>query len=298
VLREGAVEFGGLTAGIVTGLREGVEAALIVAILLAYLNRSGNGGQAAKVWLGTGLATALSVAAGFMIFQTAGSLQAPYEQYFEGSAMLIAAAVVTWMLFWMRRQSMALRGELHARLERTLTEGTAFGLALLAFSAVIREGLETSIFLVGQATSLRGEAPSIVLGALIGLAGAIAIGWIFYTGSRRIDLRSFFRWTGIGLIFIAAGLLSQAMHELIEVGVIPFGSQTAYDLSRVLPDASGIGQFLRAVLGYSAAPEITTLGVHIAYLVIVLGLYLRPIHPASPPAKRTDPAAVSEAVRS
>jgi len=292
------VEIGALTAGFVTGLREGVEAALIVAILLAYLNRSGNGAQAPRIWLGTGLALLLSVAAGIVIFQTAGSLQAPYEQYFEGTAMLIAAAVVTWMLFWMLRQSKALRGELHARIERTLTEGTAFGLALLAFSAVIREGLETSIFLVGQATSVRADAPSIVLGAVLGLAASVGIGWIFYTGSRRIDLRSFFRWTGIGLIFIAAGLLSQAVHELVEVGVIPIGSQPAYDLSRVLPDASGIGQFLRAILGYSAAPEITTLAVHIAYLVVVLGLYLRPVRPASPPAQRADPAATSEVARS
>ncbi|HEV2005170.1 MAG TPA: FTR1 family protein [Candidatus Limnocylindrales bacterium] len=292
------MEIGALTAGFVTGLREGVEAALIIAILLAYLNRSGNGAEASRIWLGAGLALLLSIAAGVVIFQTAGSLQAPYEQYFEGTAMLIAAAVVTWMLFWMRRQSMALRGELHARIERTLTEGTALGLALLAFSAVIREGLETSIFLVGQATSVRADAPSIVLGAVLGLAASVGIGWIFYTGSRRIDLRSFFRWTGIGLIFIAAGLLSQAVHELVEVGVIPIGSQSAYDLSGVLPDASGIGQFLRAILGYSAAPEITTLAVHIAYLVVVLGLYLRPVRPASPPAQRTDPAAASEVASS
>ncbi len=299
------MEFGALTAGFVTGLREGVEAALIVAILLAYLNRSGNGNQASRIWLGTGLALLLSIAAGVVIFQTAGSLGTPYEQYFEGTAMLVAAGVVTWMLFWMRRQSMALRGELHARIERTLTEGTAFGLALLAFSAVIREGLETSIFLVGQATSLRADAPSIVLGAVLGLVAAVGIGWIFYTGSRRIDLRSFFRWTGIGLIFIAAGLLSQAVHELIEVGVIPIGTQAAYDLSRVLPDASGIGQFLRAILGYSAAPEVTTLGIHVAYLVAVLGLYLRPTRPAAPPARtadpaaeRTEPAAASEVARS
>jgi high-affinity iron transporter len=292
------MEVGALTAGFVTGLREGVEAALIVAILLAYLNRSGNGAQAPRIWLGTGLALLLSVVAGVLIFQTAGSLQPPYEQYFEGTAMLIAAAVVTWMLFWMRRQSMALRGALHARIERTLTEGTALGLALLAFSAVIREGLETSIFLVGQATSVRADAPSIVAGAILGLAASVGIGWIFYTGSRRIDLRSFFRWTGIGLIFIAAGLLSQAVHELVEVGVIPIGAQPAYDLSRVLPDASGIGQFLRAILGYSAAPEMTTLAVHVAYLVLVLGLYLRPTHPATPPAQRTDPAAASEVASS
>jgi len=280
------VDFGALTAGFVTGLREGVEAALIVAIVLAYLVRTGNGSQAPKVWLGAGLAAVLSLVAGIVIFQTVGAFEEPYEQYFEAATLLIAAAVVTWMLFWMRRQAMAIRGDLHARIDRVLTEGSALGLAVLAFTAVIREGLETSVFLVGQAQSAESGAPSVIVGALIGLAIAIAIGWMFYTGSRRIDLRSFFRWTGIGLIFIAAGLLSHAIHELVEVGIVPFGTQTAYDISTVLPDDTGIGQFLRAILGYSAAPELATLAVHVAYLVIVLALYLRPARPSMPPAER------------
>ena len=282
------MDFGAFTAGLVTGLREGVEAALIVAIVLAYLVRTGNGNQAGRVWLGTGLAAAVSLAAGAVIFQTVGSFQAPYEQYFEAGTLLVAATVVTWMLFWMRRQSMAIRGDLHARLDRVMTEGSTFGLAVLAFTAVIREGLETSVFLVGQLTSAQSSAGSLVGGALVGLAAAVAIGWGFYTGSRRIDLRSFFRWTGIGLIFIAAGLASHAVHELIEVGIVPFGTQTVFDISNVLPDEAGIGQFLRAILGYSAAPEASTLAVHVAYLAVVLALYLRPAKPALPTARRAE----------
>ncbi len=287
------MDFGALTAGFVTGLREGVEAALIVAIVLAYLVRTGNGAQAAKVWLGTGLAAAVSLAAGIVVFQTVGSLEEPYEQYFEAGTLLVATIVVTWMLFWMRRQSMAIRGELHAKLDRVLGEGSAWGLAVLAFTAVIREGLETSVFLVGQTTSAAASGSSVVAGALIGLAAAIAVGWMFYTGSRRIDLRIFFRWTGIGLIFIAAGLVSHAVHELIEVGVIPFGTQAVFDISNVLPDEAGIGQFLRAILGYSAAPEGSTLGVYLAYLVVVLALYLRPAKPVVPPVKPA-PASVPD----
>jgi len=279
------VDFGALTAGFVTGLREGVEAALIVAIVLAYLARSGARDQAAKVWLGLALAAALSLVAGIVIFQTVGSFQAPYENYFEAGTLLVATVVVTWMLFWMRRQSMAIRGDLHARLDRALTEGSAWGLAVLAFTAVIREGLETSIFLVGQATSAQASASSIVIGALIGLAAAVAIGWMFYTGSRRIDLRVFFRWTGIGLIFIAAGLLSHAVHELIEVGALTVGTTPVFDISNVLPDEAGIGQFLRAVLGYSAAPEQSTLAVYLTYLVVVLALYLRPAKAVAPPSR-------------
>jgi high-affinity iron transporter len=282
------VDFGALTAGFVTGLREGVEAALIVAIVLAYLARSGNGSEAGKVWLGTGLAAAVSLAAGYVIFQTVGSFKAPYENYFEAGTLLVATAVVTWMLFWMRRQSMAIRGELNARLDRVVAEGSVWGMSVLAFTAVNREGLETSVFLVGQLTSAQSSAGSLVGGALVGLACAVAIGWGFYTGSRRIDLRSFFRWTGIGLIFIAAGLVSHAIHEFIEVGALTFGTQPVFDISNVLPDEAGIGQFLRAILGYSAAPEASTLVVYVTYLVVVLALYLRPARPAVPPARRTE----------
>ncbi len=279
------MDLGALSAGFLTGLREGVEAALILAIVLAYLVRTGNADQVGKVWLGAGLAILVSVAAGLAIFATVGSLEEPYEQYFEGAAMLLAAGVVTWMLFWMRRQAAALKGELESRIDRALTEGTILGLALLAFTAVIREGIETALFLVGQATSAQAGAPSVFAGALLGLAAAALVGWVIYSGSRRINLRSFFRWTGIGLIFIAAGLLSHAVHEFIEVGLIPFGTQTAFDISAVLSHDEGIGQFLRAIFGYSASPEWTTLVVHVAYLVVVLGLYLRPIRPSLPPSR-------------
>ncbi len=281
---------GAFTSGLLTGLREGVEAALIVAIVLAYLARTGNARHAPKVWLGTAAATAVSVGAGLVIFSTVGTLAAPYEQLFEGGAMLLAASVVTWMLFWMRRQAASMGSDLRAAVDRVLTEGTAWGLAVLAFTAVIREGLETALFLVGQATSADAAAPSVLGGALVGLAAAVGIGWLFYTGSRRIDLRTFFTWTGVALVFIAAGLLSHAVHEFVEVGVIGFGTATAFDISAVLSHEEGIGQFLRAIFGYSARPEVVTLATHVAYLIAVLTLYLRPLRPAAPgPGQRAVP---------
>ena len=270
------MDLGALTSGLLTGLREGVEAALIVAIVVAYLVRTGNAAEVRKVWLGAGLAVVASFVAGLAIFATVGTFQEPYEQIFEGSTMLLGATVVTWMLFWMRRQSRALRGDLEARLDRTIGEGSALGLAVLAFTAVIREGLETALFLVGQATSAAADASSVLVGALFGLVGAAAIGWAIYRGSRRIDLRSFFTWTGASLIFIAAGLLASAVHEFIEIGVIGFGTQTLYDLSGVLPDDAGIGAFAHVILGYSAQPALTTMVVYVGYLAIVLWAYLRP----------------------
>ena len=285
------MDFGNLTTGFLIGLREGVEAALIVAIVLAYVVRTGNGRHIPKIWLGSGVAVIMSVALGLLIFNTVGSFEEPYEQLFEGSAMLLAAVVVTWMLFWMRRQSMNLRGELQAAVDRVLSEGTAWGLAVLAFTAVIREGVETALFLAGQATSADAGAGSVLVGAILGLGVAVLIGWGFYRGSRAIDLRRFFRWTGIALVFIAAGLLSHAVHEFIEVaeisGVAVIGSQTAFDISAVLSHDDGIGQFLRAIFGYSASPEVLTFVVHVAYVVAILTLYLRPVRPA-PPAQRAN----------
>ncbi len=285
------MDIGALTSGALIGLREGVEAALIVAIVLAYLVRTGNSRHVGKIWLGTAAATALSAVIGIALFVSIGAFQEPYEQLFEGTTMLLAVGVVTWMLFWMRRQSAGLKGELHAAVDRALGEGTAWGLAALAFTAVIREGVETALFLTGQATSVDDSASSVALGALAGLGGAVLIGWGFYRGSQAVDLRKFFRWTGIGLIFIAAGLLSQAVHEYIEVaeivGISLLGSGTAYDISALLSHDTGIGQFLRAIFGYSASPEVLTLVVHVGYVVGVLWLYLRPLQPAGPSPRPT-----------
>jgi high-affinity iron transporter len=276
------LDAGAFSSGFVTGLREGVEAALIVSIILAYLARTGNARHFPKIWLGTVAAVAVSLIGGIAIVVTVGELESPYEQVFEGLTLLLAAGVVTWMLFWMRRQARAVKGELHAAVDRVLTEGGMWGLALVAFTAVIREGVETALFLVGQVTAAQEAGWNVLLGALVGLLLAAVIGYGFYRGSHRIQLATFFRWTGIALIFIAAGLLSHAVHEFIEIGVIRVGTQTAFDISALLPHESGVGQFLSALFGYTSTPEVFTLGVWVAYLVVVLALYLRPLHPPAP----------------
>ncbi len=280
------MDLGSYTSGLLTGLREGVEAALIVSIVLAYLSRTGRGDQAGRVWLGAGLAAGLSLVIGIILFNTVGAFEEPYEQIFEGTMLLVAAGVVTWMLFWMRRQAASVKGELQAAVDRAVASGASWGLALLAFTAVIREGLETSLFLVGQATSARTDAVWVLLGALTGLVVAAAIGYGIYRGSRRLNLGSFFRWTGIALVFIAAGLLSYGIHEFAEIGAFGSGpwTATAYDLNGILSHSQGIGAFLRAIFGYSATPEVITLVAHVTYVVVVLTLYLRPIRRVTPSA--------------
>jgi len=292
-------DVGAFASGLLTGLREGVEAALIVAIICSYLARTGNARHFGKIWLGVGAAVAVSLVLGALVYVTVGGLEEPYEQIFEGLTMLVAAGVVTWMLFWMRRQASSVKGDLQRAVERVLTEGTAWGLAVLAFTAVIREGLETALFLVGQATAAAGAsgeegALAVLLGALVGLAVAVAIGYGFYRGSRTLDIRSFFRWTGVLLIFIAAGLLSHAVHEFVEIGWITIGTSPAFDIGAVLPHDQGIGLFLGAIFGYTSSPEWVTLITWAAYVVVALVLYLRPVAP-SPADARPEPTGAAPA---
>jgi len=283
------LDAGFFTTGLLTGLREGVEAALIVSIVLAYLAKTGNQRYFGRIWTGVVAAVGVSVGIGLVLWMTIGGLEEPAEQVFEGLAMLLAAAVVTWMLFWMRRTSANIRGELHAGIDRALTDGGAWALSILAFTAVIREGIETSLFLLGQVTAAADSevgALSTLVGALIGMVIAIGIGYAFYRGAQVINLRTFFRWTGIALIFIAAGLLSHAVHEFVEIGVITVGTSTAFDISSVLPhEGDGflatIGQLLRAMFGYTSNPEWITLLTWLAYVVVVMFLYLRPVKPSA-----------------
>ncbi len=286
------MDVGSFTTGLLTGLREGVEAALIVSIILAYLARTGNRHYFNRIFLGAGAAVALSLVLGLLLFFTVGGFEEPYEQIFEGLTMLLAAAVVTWMLFWMRRQAASVKGDLQDKVDRALSEGTVFGLTVLAFTAVIREGLETALFLVGQATSADDGALSVFTGALVGLGIAVLLGVGFYRGARVVNLRTFFRWTGVALIFIAAGLLSHAVHEFVEIGWITVGTQPMFDVSAALPheEITGApggllllaGQFLRALFGYTSQPEVITFMVWLIYVVVVLALFLRPVKPRSP----------------
>jgi high-affinity iron transporter len=289
------LDFGSFSTGLLTGLREGVEAALIVTIILAYLGRTGNRRHFGPIWLGTGIAVLLSVAVGALLWITIHELPAPAEQIFEGTTLLVAAGVVTWMLFWMRRAAATVGQDLRAAVDRSLSAGSVWGLAVLAFAAVIREGIETSLFLLGQATAASKAdlgASSVLLGALIGLLVAVALGFGFYRGARVLNLRTFFGWTGLALIFVAAGLVASALHEFVEIGWIRIGTATAFDISAIVPHEGGgmgvIGQFLHALFGYTSQPEWITLLTWLAYLTVVIGLYTRPTRPAKSAARPTE----------
>ena len=204
-----------MTAAFFLMLREGLEAALIVGIIAAYLVKVGRRDALGKVWLGVGAALALSIGAGILVVTTVGRLPLVVQETIEGVAALAAVAVLTWMLFWMRRQGRAMKGELERGVDQALAVGSTTALAGLAFFAVAREGLETVLFLFAIWSS-SGDVAGLLIAALAGLAVAIGIGYAFFAMGVRIDLRRFFTITGVVLIFVSAGLVAFAIAEFTE----------------------------------------------------------------------------------
>ena len=265
-------------AAFVIALREGIEAALIVSIVLAYLKQLGRTNHARLVWAGTGLALLLSAATGTLIFAVGADFEGRAEQLFEGLVTLTAVGVLTWMIFWMRRQGARIKSELQHKVDSALMAG-GLALSALAFFAVLREGVETALFLFAAAegTAVEGGAVGAQLvGAGLGFALAVVLGVLLYRGGIRMNLRTFFKVTGAILIVVAAGLFAFSVHELQEAGWFPILEGQAFDLSATLPDDEGIGAVLRGLLGYNADPTVFEVLAWVTYLVVVGVLYLRP----------------------
>ena len=263
-----------LTSLLIT-LREGLEAALIVGIILAYLAKTNNRAVFKHVWLGVGLAILVSLAAGAVIYVTAGELTGSAEQIFEGTAMFLAAGILTWMIFWMRRQAVNIRGHLQAQVQSTLASGSWLAMTLLAFVAVVREGIETALFMFA-ATRVAESPASFTAGGILGLVTAIAIGYAIYRGSARLNLRVFFNVTSVILIVFAAGLVAHGVHEFHEAGTIPPVIEHIWDVNHILPESSTAGRFLTALFGYNGNPSLVEVGAYAVYLVGALVGYFRP----------------------
>ena len=255
-------------------LREGLEAALIVGIIVAYLVKVGRREAVRFVAYGVAAAVAVSVVVGAAVVTTVGELPEVAQETFEGIAALLAVVVLTWMLFWMRRQGRAMKGELEASVDAALGRGSTLALAGLAFVAVAREGLETVLFMLAILGSSENVAVT-MFGAVIGLVVAVAIGWAIFAMGVRVSLRQFFTVTGIVLIFVSAGLLAQAVHEFTEAGWLP-ETAVAFDLSGILSRDGLLGSVLAGLLGFRPAPTWSELIAYFAYLIPVLLLFLAP----------------------
>src|SRR6266540_2132214 len=256
-------------AGLVT-LREGVEAALIIAIVLSYLTRIGQAGGRRVALGGAALALALSAAGAAVVQWLTLELPGAAQEAVEGLTMLLAVGVLTWMLVWMRRQAISLGGHLRAQVDHALRGGSLLALGLLDFTSVGREGLETVLFLIAGA-GRSGEGALYWVAAAAGLLAAAVIGAVVYGGAARLPLRRFFDITGVVLIVLAAGLLLNALKELHEGGLVPALGPRVWDTYDLLPDNFGPGALLNAVFGYDASPF---LGQVIPYAAYVAGALL------------------------
>lgn len=258
-------------------LREGLEAALIVGIILAYLARTGHRDKAGAVWLGTVLSAALSLAAGAVIFLSAGGIEGRAEAIFEGTAMLTAAGVLTYMIFWMRRQAINIRAHLQAQVQTALETGSLLALGTLAFVAVGREGVETALFMFAAARTASPLAAT--AGGLGGLAAAVLLGYLLYRGTYRLNLRAFFSVTSLLLLLFAAGLLAHGIHEFHEAALIPAVVDPVWDMNGILNENSIPGSFLKALFGYNGNPSLIEVLAYVGYLALVGWAYFRPPTP-------------------
>ena len=269
-----------MTAAFFLMLREGLEAALIVGIIAAYLVRIGRRDALPAIGAGVGLALAVSIGSGIVVASTIGSLPLALRATLEGLTAFAAVVVLTWMLFWMRRAGRAIKGDLERGVDAALVGGSITALAGLAFVAVLREGLETVLFLVAIGSSA-GEVGSLLVASFAGLAVAVGIGWAIFAAGVRIDLRRFFTVTGVVLIFVSGGLIAYGLHEFTETGLVPV-TPTAFDLGSVLPETSPLGALLAGLFGYRSAPTVLEVVAYLAYVLPVLALFTGLRRPARP----------------
>jgi len=257
-----------MVAAALLAFREGLEAALILGIVLSVLRRVGRRDQEKMVWLGAGLAALLSLAAGIGLYTLGIGFEGRAEEIFEGLAMLFAAGVLTWMIFWMDRQGRYMQAELENDVRKAAIGGGKWAIFSLAFLAVFREGIELALFLT--AASFSATAAATVVGGLLGLAAAVVAGWLIFATTTRLDVRVFFRVTSILLIFFAAGLVAHGVHELNEAGWIPSVVEHVWDMNPILDENSTVGQILKALFGYNGNPSLTEVLAYAGYWIVVL----------------------------
>jgi high-affinity iron transporter len=271
-----------LFANFLIGLREGLEAALVVGILVAYLVRSGRRESLRAVWVGVLTAALASLGVGAALTFTSRSLTFKAQETFGGVMSLIAVAFVTWMVFWMRSQSRHLKAELQGKVQAALEHGT-MAVALMAFLAVAREGLETALFL-WPALKSAGSGVGPGLGAVTGLTTATVLGYLLYRRAVHLDLARFFRITGAALIVIAAGVLAYGIHDLQEAAILPGLNAVAFDISRQIPPSSWYGTLLKGIFNLSPTTTWLQLVAWVTYMVPTAALFFRPSQPAGPVA--------------
>ncbi len=262
------------------GLREGLEASLVVCILIAYLVKTDRRDALKPIWIG--IVVAVLIAMGFGCALEFGSQEMTFEaqEALGGSLSILAVGLVTWMVFWMRRTARHLKTELHGKLDAALAMGTG-ALVATAFLAVGREGLETALFVWASVHAASDGTPRPLVGVGLGLATAVFLGWLFYRGALKINLAKFFTWTGAMLVVVAAGVLAYGFHDLQEADWLPGLTKLAFDISDTIPPDSWYGTLLKGVFNFQPDPTVLQITVWLLYLVPTLALFFAPVGFAS-----------------
>ncbi|MFD8013637.1 iron uptake transporter permease EfeU [Streptomyces sp. NPDC058955] len=258
------------------GLREGLEASLVVCILIAYLVKTGRRDALKPIWAGIGAAVGIALAFGAGLEFGSQELTFEAQELLGGSLSILAVALVTWMVFWMRKTARHLRAELGAKLDAALAMGTG-ALVATAFLAVGREGLETALFVWASVRASSDGSHAPLIGVVLGLLTAVLLGWLFYRGALRIDLAKFFTWTGGMLVVVAAGVLAYGVHDLQEARFLGGLADKAFDVSATIPPDSWYGTLLKGVFNFQPDPTVLQVTVWALYLVPTLALFLAPI---------------------
>ncbi|MFJ4618951.1 iron uptake transporter permease EfeU [Streptomyces sp. NPDC088812] len=258
------------------GLREGLEASLVVCILVAYLVKTGRRDALRPIWTGIGIAIALALGFGCVLEYGSQELTFQAQEALGGSLSIVAVGLVTWMVFWMRRTARHLRTELHGKLDAALVMGTG-ALVATAFLAVGREGLETALFVWASVHAAGDGTPRPLIGVALGLATAVLLGWLFYRGALKINLSKFFTWTGGMLVVVAAGVLAYGVHDLQEADILPGLTSLAFDISGTIPPDSWYGTLLKGVFNFQPDPTVLQATAWLVYLVPTAALFLAPV---------------------
>ena len=255
-------------------LREGLEAALIVGILVAYLVKTGRNRLLPSLWLGVSIAILASLALGGFLSFTSAELSDRGEEFFAGTTSFLAVGFVTWMVFWMKRAARGLRDELHGKVDSAVGAGP-IAIAITAFVAVVREGLETALFIYTNFKTV-GAASSATIGLVLGLALAVALGYLIYNRSVKINLSKFFQVTGTALVIVAAGVLSYGIHEYQELGWLPGADSFIWDVTSWMAKDSIMASILAGSIGFDTTTSWLQFIVAGAYIAAILWLYLKP----------------------
>jgi high-affinity iron transporter len=283
-----------MLSGFLLAVREGFEAVLVLSIVIGVLHKMGRRELVPSVWAGTASAIvgSLLIAVGLNILGS--TFSGPSEPVFEGSALLLAAGVLTWMNFWMRKQSGPLANKIESQASLANPSRARRALFFLSFLTVIREGAELSVFLL--AVALTASRIQELAGALLGIGAAVLLGWALLSTSRRMNIKLFFRYTNVFMILFAAGMVGLGIGEFNEIGWIPTIVSPLWNLGRLLPDQSLVGQILHTLVGYSSSPSLTQVIAYLGYLGLLAGIIAwrrRPSPALSTPALSTPAAGAS-----